>query len=117
MAAITELQARAGSHAASAEASRAQAALLAEKIPQIHETIQLLRAQTAQTWQQRGLTQQQSMKLVQELNANLPEVERAIKDLEVASRTFGMVGHQRESEARETLLGAMGAIVKILSGR
>lgn len=46
---------------------------------QVNENIQLLKAQTAETWERKGLTSSQAREVDQRIKADLPEAERALK--------------------------------------
>lgn len=108
---------------ATAAQIRQQTINLQETIPQIRATVAHLKAmavkdiaQTSLFGEQTHLTKQQQVELQQKIKANLPEIERALKQLEEAARSMDMP--RRSSEAAvmgNPILGPLSTILKLFN--
>lgn len=88
---------------------------LAEAIPQIKATVDNLKALTAKNWAETGLTRQQITEAQQRINANLPKVEAAVKELERQSLALSMPGREMKAgiesnEVSGPLVGTLKAL-------
>jgi chromosome segregation ATPase len=83
--------------AAQARNLQQQTENLRHTIPQIQETIHLLRAQQNATGAMAGLTTTQAAEVRQRIKVNLPKLEAAIKDLDAIARQAALPKQQQDA--------------------
>ena len=71
---------------------------LREVIPQIQQTVQLLRKQTDAAGAMAGLSEAQTTETRQRIKANLPALEAAIKDLDLLARKAALPKQQQDAQ-------------------
>lgn len=81
---------------------------LRQQVPQIQATIQQIRAATK-------LTTGQTQEIQQRIKVNLPEIERAIKNLEEKSRQLAMPQQQMNFSTHDSFVGALSALLRALN--
>lgn len=81
---------------------------LKELIPQIQATVESIKAQKSQT-------QAHTTESIQRISANLPAIERAIKNLEEKARWLEMPRRGMDAAANESFLGALGAVLRSIN--
>lgn len=94
---------------ASEDLHRQSAKNLEAALPQIAETVNLLRAQVKQT----GLLSKESQ---QKIEANLPILERELKNLEKLSRELAQPRAMQDASVNEGYIGSLGAVIRALTG-
>lgn len=113
----------------SAENIQQQTRNLQELLPQIRATIEnlkastqlhgaqtgLAKAQTQGTVAQTGKTVTETGEIAQRLNAGLPPLEAAYKQLEIEIRKMQMPGYQNDRAAQESATGAIGAALRAIN--
>lgn len=85
-----------------------------ETVAQIRATVDQLRAQTKQTHMLTGLTEAQKNEVLQRLKANLPDLEKQVRELEIRFRNLDVPRREMESSAHGSFLGALGATARAL---
>lgn len=95
--------------AAHAENLAAQTQKLKAELPQIEQTVKLLKAQTAQT---SNLTAESK----QRINAALPGLERILRNLQITSGQMGLGSQEQQQRAAESFIGQLGAYIRELTG-
>lgn len=98
--------------AASAANLAQQTKNLAEAVPQIRATVNQLKAMTAKNWAEVGLTQTQQQELKQRVDANLPQLEAALAELDRQRRVITQPS--LEMDAATTGHGFIGALSSTL---
>lgn len=84
-------------------------------LPQIQSTVTLLRAQTQESLQRAGLSEQQAAEVHQRITAQLPQLEAELKRLQVTHSALGVAGAQQTSDVQRSAVGTLGAIFRILN--
>lgn len=97
------------------ETSAAQAAQmkagtdkLRAEIPNVRQTLKLLQAQTLDTLRAAGVKELDAKKIMQYLDANLPNMQRQLGVMELNERNVDMVGREVHNAAKDSFLGAFG---------
>lgn len=91
----------------SAEQAHQQARNLREAVPQIQETVRLLRAQTSATESKGFLDAAHSQEAHQRIRANLPRLEEELKKLEIIVRELEQPGRRQTSDFQQTAAGTI----------
>lgn len=93
-----------------------------EMIGQIRATVAQLQAQERLTtanidkvMADTGLSREQAKEIAQRIRVNLPEIERAIKDLEQKARHLEMPRRGMDAAAHDSYLGALSAVLRALN--
>lgn len=81
---------------------------LIETIPQIRQTVRHLEAMTAVGWQQ-------EREVAQRIKANLPEIDRLLKELEQTARELDQPRRGQEANMHDSFVGKLGALLRILN--
>lgn len=89
---------------------------LQETIHQIRATVKNLKAHTTQLTAQTGLTVAQETEAQQRIKANIPAMEQALKDLEIATRLRNVPREEQDRAAHDRFTGALGALIRSLTG-
>lgn len=88
---------------------------LKEIVPQIRATVTQLRAQTKQTDALTGKTLEESKHIRQQIDANLPRLERELGELERYSRQLSQPAQEQASGVADSYVGSLSAVVKALN--
>lgn len=88
---------------------------LREVIPQIQAHVRNLDALTKRTAAETGLTEAQHNEAKQRIAQNLPELERAIKDLDRQARLMQQPGLQQDASVKQGFIGSLGSVIRALS--
>lgn len=100
-------------HASAAQANQA-VQNMKEEIPKIRATVTLLQAQTQESLQRAGLSEAQAKQVYQQIQANLPQIDRAIRELDEKIKNMGMSGHQNQQAVQDSYLGILSNYVRAL---
>lgn len=84
-------------------------------LPQIEETVKLIRAQTHESLMKAGLSAEQAKEVMQRIKANLPEVERYLVLMKGHAESAGLPQKQREAQVHGSPVGALSAFVRALN--
>jgi len=91
-------------------------------LPQIEATVAQLRAQaklttaeTAKAGAQTTLTDAQYDEVRQRIKVNLPEIERALRELQAKASALDMPRRGMEAAANQSFIGALGAVLRTLN--
>lgn len=99
---------------ASAAESQQRAVNLREQIPQIRSTVTLLRAQTQESLQRAGLSEAQAKEVYQRIQQNLPELSRAVAELEVKLKMLSVPGAQAQAMAQDSFAGVLSQYLRAM---
>lgn len=88
---------------------------LRELVPQIRATVQQLTAQKFLTGAETALAHSRYDEVRQRIRANLPEMERALKELEQLQRQLELPAQQQTADVHRSLVGNLSAIMKALN--
>lgn len=104
--------------AASADHMRAMVRKIDLELPNLQQTLKLLKAQTTQTGALTGQTIEETNLLRQKLKENLPALERQLGVLEQTIRQMSLPGHEQQQSIRESAGGivmhALGEVLRNL---
>lgn len=114
--AATELAERAKLHPATAEQARAQAKNLEEDIARIRANADQLRTLSMQNLMRAGVDDARAKEIMQRVNVNLPEIQRAIADIQKYYLDLQKPRHEQDEIAHSRFTGAMGALIRSLTG-
>lgn len=99
---------------ASADQSRQAVVNMQAELPRIEATTTQLRALTQEALQGAGLKEAQARHVMQQVNQNLPELERALAEFRVKLEGLKVPGGQNAAMAQESFVGVLGAYIKAL---
>lgn len=101
---------------ATAENVRQHTRNLQETIPQIHATINMLKAQTAKDWAAKGLSESQAKEIDQRVRRDLPALEQALRDLERQVKVGELeAGANRQAISTGNFTGFLGDVLRHLN--
>ena len=89
---------------------------LQETVHQVRATVEQLKAQTQLTGAMKGKTIEETREIQQRIKANLPEIERALKELERNTRERNIPREEQDRAAHDRFTGALGALIRSLTG-
>lgn len=101
--------------AASAQNVVQQTKNLQELVPQIRATVKLLGAQTVETLTRSGLNEAHAKEVIQKINENLPQLERALMQAELKLRDIQEGGHAAQAMTNESFVGILGNTIRALN--
>lgn len=87
---------------------------LRELVPQIRAMTDNLRQHTELQLQQTGLTDTQRREIQQRIEAALPQLERALGELEIFAQKLAQEGHITQSDVQSSFVGKLGAYLRAL---
>lgn len=85
---------------------------LKEVIPQIQATVRQLHAQVLLTGQHTATSSAEETQMRQKIKANLPEIERRLKELEEIAAMAGTPRHVQDAAIHSSKLGALAALLR-----
>lgn len=106
--------AQVGTEHATAQQRIEQANLLREQIPQVKSSIELMRAQTQERLQAAGLSESQAKEVMQRISQNLPEIEKAVLELEQKLKSHHEVGARVQAQVDDSFVATVGRYLKAL---
>lgn len=99
---------------ATADQSRQVVVNMQAELPRIEADITRLRAVTQETLQRAGLHEAQAKAVMQQVHANLPELEKAFKEFQVKLEGLKVPGAQNVAQVQESFLGVLSQYVRAL---
>lgn len=87
-----------------------------EEVPKIRAAIELLHSQVKQSGAITGLTVAQSDEVRQRIKSNLPQIDRALKEVEEKLKALEVPRAGMEAAAHDSFAGAVRALGRILPG-
>lgn len=100
-------------YASAAQAGQAVVNMQAE-LPRIKADVDRLKASTWETFTRAGLNEAQAREVMQKVNQNLPELERALAEFQVKLDALKVPGAQSAAMAQDSFVGVLGAYIKAL---
>lgn len=119
---IKEIMSRIPTHAASAANLAQQTANLKETLPQIREHVrqlqaltQLNKAQAIEAGARTTVSDAQYDEIRQRIRQNLPEIQKALAELEAKARSLDMPRRGMEAATHQSFIGALSAVLRALN--
>lgn len=85
---------------------------LEQQTRNLKETVEHIRMSVSQLRQQTMLTGSQDAEIRQRINSNLPQIERALKELEEMQRKLGMPQRMNDAGLQDSWLGALSRLLQ-----
>lgn len=101
--------------AAAAAHLRQQAENLRQAVPQIQQTVHLLKAQTQQTGVLTGLTAEQTAEVRQRIKANLPQIEAALRGVETTLKRYQQPQAENKARLHESFIGFLSEYLRAIN--
>lgn len=101
--------------AASARHMDQQVRNLTAAIPQIQQTVKLLRAQTTQTGALTGLSEQQTAEVRQRIKANLPQIQAALQGIETTLKRMQQPQAENKARLHESFIGFLSEYLRAIN--
>lgn len=111
---IQDIQQRVRTGAATAAQLHQHTTNLKEQVPQIRAMVENLKAATVERLTHSGLNEAHAKEIHQRIIQNLPQIERAQRQLEATITQMSLPGHVNTQAAQESFIGQMGAYLKAL---
>lgn len=113
---INQIRAKVGETAASEAAKRKSIELMDQELVKMRAQVELLKAQRWETLASTGEKGARAEEIQQRVEANLPMMENALRNIELQIKYLSMPQHRNDHAAQESLIGAIGAYLKALGG-
>lgn len=96
------------------QTSAAQARVHDQQVRNMRETVEQIRATVRNLEAHSSLARSQDRKLDQEIRANLPDMRRALDDLERRAREMDLPRRMQDQSVHDSFIGSLGAVLRAL---